>query len=97
MSYYTVTVKEIEVLGYIWMPRVLCSQVIKLNNYDIENIKDCGNGAITRDGVEDWLGCHAGDFSEIVDFHADIADVEIPWESEDNEIEFMTINYPEYA
>ena len=97
MSYYTVTVKEIEVLGRIWMPNVVAAMTKKLRDYDIENIKARGNGAITREAVEDWLDCNAGDFQEIIDFHADIADIDIPWKSEENEYLFFDCMYPEMA
>ena len=94
MSYYTVTVREVEILGYIWMPsNVLCTQVKKLTDYDVKNIMARGEGFITRDAVEDWLGCNAGDFSKIVDFHADIADIDIPWNEQDNEYSFGDIHY----
>lgn len=75
MSYRTITINCIEVLGYIWMPGdVLCGQRYDLSPYDLENI-----GELTRANAERWLMCHSGDFSRIVDFRADIGDFESPW------------------
>ena len=59
-----------------------------LSPHDVESITNgihavAGDGKITRESVQCWLDCHAGDFSEIIDFSAslEIGDetVEIPW------------------
>lgn len=93
MSYYTVTVKEIYVIGKIWMPAITCAQTIKVTDHDIENMKD--NGELTRDSIENWLGCHTGDFQSIIDFSVDIADFQSPWADPDSEFIFMDCIYPE--
>mgnify|MGYP001582538419 FL=1 len=46
----------------------------------------------TREELENWLGTHSGDFSEIMDFAA-LPD--IPFESEDNEMLFWDLMYGE--
>lgn len=47
---------------------------------------------ITREGVEQYLMTHAGDFQEIIDFSAEIADgtkdLVFPWKVEDSEYDF---------
>ena len=93
MSHYTVTVNEIDILGRLWLPMCKAGQTIKLDRYDIENIKQ-EDGNITRDSVQNWLDCNAGDFSSIIDFHVDIGDIDIPWNSEENEMEFLDLMFP---
>lgn len=79
----------INVLGKIWMPRVTAAQYISLRQYDIDNMQD-EDGNITRDSIEDWLCIHAGDFSSIIDFHADIetdkGNILIDWANEDSDM-----------
>jgi hypothetical protein len=78
---YTVERNWIDVLGRIWQPGIgPCGLRIDLRAGDMENI-----GEATRDNVERWLASHAGDFQEIIDFHAIVGEVEIDWASEDNE------------
>lgn len=81
----------INVLGKIWMPNTKAAQYITLRQSDIDNMTD-ENGDITRESVELWLGSHAGDFSSIIDFHADIetnkGNTVIEWENEENEYEY---------
>jgi hypothetical protein len=86
---YMVESNFVEVLGTIWMPACNAAMRIPLSSYDLETIED-----FTRENVEDWLGCHAGDFQKIIDFRASAGDVEIPWENEDNEMEFNDLMYP---
>lgn len=38
--------------------------------------------------IQSWLDTHAGDFSEIVDFRASLANHEIPWKEEESEYIF---------
>ncbi len=92
MSYYTVTVREINVIGTIWMPAVTAATTIKLSSYDVENI-----GELNRENVEDWLNCHSGDFQSIQDFRADIADFQSDWQSEDSECIFIDCMFGEAA
>ena len=58
---YTVRKSVVCVVGKIWMPSVTCGQEIVLRDYDIENMRD-DDGHITRESVEDWLGCNSCDF-----------------------------------
>ena len=82
---YMVERNFVTVLGYIWMPNnVLCSYRYPLSRHDVENI-----GEFTRDNVEQWLACHAGDFKHIVDFWASVGDKEIPFESEEHEMQYL--------
>ena len=71
------------ILGYIWMPRVICSLEKKLSDYDLDNI-----GEFTRENVEEWLTKNAGDFSEVIDFTARCGDEMIEWSSEENEMAY---------
>ena len=64
----------------------------KLDSYARRNMSD---GQIpTRDQVDDWLGCHAGDFRDIKDFAVSWDTHEIPWENEENDYQFSDIMYP---
>ena len=93
MSYKTTTIRHIEVVGTIWMSTTKkASMVYELTHYDAEIIKG-DSSEITRKGVRDWLGTHAGDFQSIIDFHADIADFDSPWEDEANELFFFESQY----
>jgi hypothetical protein len=79
----------VQVLGKIWMPMTTAAYEYKLSDYDLENIGD-----FTRENIDDWLGTHAGDFSSIKDFHAVCGEAEIPWTSEENEMEYQDCMYP---
>lgn len=89
---YTVRKSIIRVVGRIWMPAVIASNVITMSTYDINNARD-EDGKITRESIEDWLGSHAGDFQQIIDFEASIEDgdqtVEIPFATEDGEMAYV--------
>lgn len=92
------TVREnyVDVVGYGWYNQLI-AMTIKLRQYDIANMRGrVSDDAITRDDVEDWLGCNAGDFQSIMDFRAliDNEGIEIPWNTEDGEIEFSDLVYP---
>lgn len=92
MPSYTVQYAEVRVIGHIWQPGIgVCAQAIRLSDYDLGNI-----GEFTRENVEDWLGCHAGDFREITDFEADGADgsIAIAWADEESEFAYMDAMYP---
>src|SRR5690348_11532676 len=79
-----VRVAYVDVLGTIWMPAVMASMRIKLSDYDLENI-----GEFTRENVEQWLCTHAGDFQAVKDFRAECGELEIPWSTEENEMEYF--------
>lgn len=91
---YTVTKQRIEILGTLWMPGVNAGTVRDLSPYDMHNLGDPEN----RDDVERWICLNSGDFSNIVDFHADFdvdgKHVEHPWAAEEHELEFMDAVYP---
>lgn len=95
---YVIKVSYIEILGYIWMPRILCGQKLNITDYDIRNMKN-DEGKITREEVEDWLTKNAGDFSEIVDFSASIEDgeesINIEWLDEENYLQYTDCMYGE--
>jgi hypothetical protein len=96
MKYLTQT-SYVTVIGKIWMPSVVCSQRIELDRFAVDNIIGYSNRfntddrTITREGLELWLGCHAGDFADIIDFEASIEHpdtdetVDIAWENDDSE------------
>ncbi len=95
MSYYTVTIKEINVIGRTWAGYIGMYNY-SLRDYDIENIKARSkNGELTREAVSDWLDCNAGDFQSIKDFRADIGDFISEWENEENEYKYLDAMYPE--
>ena len=79
-----VRIAYVIVLGRIWMPMATASLRINLRDYDLENIGD-----FTRENVEEWLTANAGDFSQVLDFTAACGDIEIPWGSEESEIEYL--------
>lgn len=88
----------INVLGELWYPSTGAT-VYNLSDYDLENMKD-DNGNYTRESVELWLGSHSGDFQSVTDFSADLSlpdgkDIVIPFENEENEMEFNDIMYAE--
>ena len=89
MSYRTITINQIEVIGTIWMPASTCAMTYKLTAHDIENI-----GELTRENVQKWLDTHSGDFQSIADFHADIGDFDSPWEHEESELTFNDCMFP---
>ena len=93
MSYMTITICQIEVIGRIWEPCGTCAMSYNLNSHDVENIKALGNGELTREACQKWLATHAGDFQFIEDFHADIEDFDSPWEHEENEYTFLDCFY----
>jgi hypothetical protein len=98
---YTVRKSFIQVIGKIWMPAVTCAMQYDLTSYDVENIKATGDGKITRDAVEDWLGCHSGDFQSVADFSASIEDgndtLDFPWAVEESEFTYCDCMYPAEA
>lgn len=84
---YVVSVSFVNIVGRLWYEGQ-ATQHRKLDPYDIESVKNCGDGRVDRDAVETWLHHHTGDFSEIIDFEADLetdeGNVVIPWENEDS-------------
>ena len=90
MSTITITINRIDVIGYIWMPgNVPCAQSRDLTSHDIENI-----GELTRDNIQAWIDSHFGDFSNIIDFRADIGDFLSEWSEEESEYTFSDCMYP---
>ncbi len=70
-----VCISTVSVIGPIWWPSgAVCSLDMNLTSWDIEQIRDYGNGTIDREAVEQWLCLHSGDFQHVQDFHADISD-----------------------
>lgn len=89
----TYTYSFINVVGKIWMPAVTCSQQLKPDSHDVENMRD-DDGNITRESVERWLMLHTGDFQSIQDFYADIETPEginhvFDWASEIGEMNYL--------
>ena len=77
------------ILGRIWMPAVVCAQVLHPSAYDIENMRN-RRGKITRRSVEDWLSTHAGDFQSILDFSVSLdEELESDWaKGEESDFQF---------
>ena len=90
---YEVRTSIVQVIGNIWQPGIgLCTYQYTLSPYNVENCQD-DLGAITRESVQQWLDCNAGDFQKIVDFWASIehgdSTVEIPWATEEGELAYL--------
>lgn len=73
---------------------------LDLRPYDLENIKERGDGVITREAIDQWLCSNSGDFSVVEDFSASISyedvDIEIDWDNEEKEMAYGDIVYPCY-
>ena len=91
MSYMTITINRIDVIGYIWMPNnVICAMSRDLTAYDIENI-----GELTRDNIRLWIDKNFGDFSQVTDFRADIGDFLSEWEHEESDFTYDDCMFPQ--
>lgn len=88
MSYRTITIRRIDVIGTIWMPAITAAMSYNLTPYDVENI-----GELTRENVEHWLMLNSGDFQSIEDFRVDIEDFESDWAKEESECIFSDCMY----
>ena len=86
---FTIERNWIEVIGRIWMPATTCAQRIDLTPSDLESIGEATPGNVGR-----WLTSHTGDFQSIDDFHAVVGEVDIPWDSEENEITYNDCMFP---
>lgn len=64
----TLTV-SIEVLGRLWMP--MC-KVGQRNTINLGEGPWCVDIEPTADAVEDWLTANTGDFSEVIDWQAEL-------------------------
>jgi hypothetical protein len=72
MSATATSTGRIEVIGYIWWPNgVPCAYAYNLTAHDIENMRG-DDGKIARREVQAWIDTHAGDFSQVLDFSAEI-------------------------
>ena len=87
----------INILGRLWMPMCKAGQELTVTQYDLDCMRN-DDGTIDREAVSDWIDSHAGDFSSIIDFSASLEDgensIEIPWQSEENEIEWGDCMFP---
>src|SRR3990167_7627881 len=102
----------IEVVGTIWQPGMgVCAMTYNLRPYDVSNMRGQAfvPGIINRADVQDWLDTNAGDFQNVIDFHAVIDDGPLPscascghakrrklafdWADEDNESEFLAATF----
>ena len=88
MSYLTMEVNEINVIGKGWYNQTIC-YTYKLTDYDLESI-----GKVNRDNAEQWLCKNSGDFQSIDDFRVDIKNFESNFQNEENEYEFYDIMFP---
>lgn len=94
MARYTISHSYVTVLGKLWMPMCDASMCIRLSEYDIEDIRaEDDDGRITRDGIEQWLTSHSGDFSSVTDFCASIEDgeqtLDFPWADDESECAYL--------
>lgn len=92
---YVVRRSEVRLLGHLWGGGVAAT-TRAMSAYDVGNAKD-DDGKLTRESVGAWIYTHVGDFSEIVDFEADIEDglesVLLPWSNPDSEPTFYDAMY----
>lgn len=96
---YIVRKSYVDVIGEIWMPRVVCAQRKDLSSYDVANIKAYDEeGQVTRESVEQWLAVNSGDFSCVKDFSASVEDgdqtIDISWAEEESECTFVDCMFP---
>ncbi len=91
---YVVRKSIILIVGELWMGGKGTLEKT-LSAYDVENAKG-ENGKLTRESVQRWLDCNAGDFQHVIDFFASIEDgkdtVEIPWATEEAEELYCGLN-----
>jgi len=89
-------ISEVDVIGRGWYGQKCCT-TYPLREYDVENIRGHGDGKITREAVESWLTCNAGDFQAIDDFRVTIGDgvLDSDFQHEESEIDYNDIMYPE--
>lgn len=88
----------VQVIGEIWQPGVgTCAMRYPLSAYDVENVKGYAAAYETdlRGGLEQWLACHAGDFSNVLDFAGHIGEEYVEWGSEDSETTYYDAMYGE--
>ena len=88
MSYKTIVINRIQVVGHIWQPGTVRGEQYDLKPHQVQAIKALWEGKLTREAVELWLATNSGDFQHVQDFHADIEDFDSPWENEENEAIF---------
>lgn len=89
MSYLTIEINEVDVIGHGWLNQRMC-YTYKLTDYDVESI-----GKLNRDNVENWLMKNSGDFQMVDDFQVDIKDFQSDFNSVDNYYEWLSMMYPE--
>lgn len=81
---YEVRKSVVQITGIIWLPPVAAALEKELSNHDVDNIRQYGDGKITRESVAMWIDTHVGDFSDITDFWASIESgddtIDIPWD-----------------
>ena len=97
---YLVVKSEIRVIGRIWQPGIgLCAMSYNPRADDLRDVDivPATEGPITRDSVQSWIDTHSGDFSEIVDWSAEIEDgdetITFDWQDEDNEMAYFDAMY----
>lgn len=98
MSYITVAIRRVDVIGRIWQPLSgVCAMSFNLTMNDVQDIRGSGDGQLTRDGVRLWLSSNAGDFQSIQDFRADTEDFLSDWADPNSEYAFLDCMYPANA
>jgi len=90
MSRYTVIVRNVQVVGKLWMGGNAAMEYT-MSVEDLDGMRP----DVTREKVEQWLTTKTGDFQSVTDFHADLDDVDIPWGTEEGEMIFNDCMYPE--
>lgn len=77
---------RIDVIGHIWQPGAgVCAMTYRLGVEDVAGLRSCIQAScgadrdnLLRIDMQRWLDCNAGDFQDILDFHAIIDDGPLP-------------------
>jgi hypothetical protein len=96
---YTVRKSVVDVVGTIWMPMTAAATTYTLSSHDVENARD-EDGTVTRESVQRWIDCHAGDFSNVIDWCAslEVGDetVDFDFADEESELTFNDCIFPDF-
>ena len=87
-------VSEVRIIGYGWYGQKI-AMVDRLSSQELKQILDYCGGKYSREGVEQWLSLHSGDFQNIVDFAITIGDNEFDSDWTDEESEYSSF-FDEY-
>ena len=91
---YTVTKNIIQVIGYIWLPSTMAAMEYTLDDRDLERYSISKDNP-TREDIERWISTNTGDFSNIVDYRADIGTAKVlDWKDPESENTYNDCMFP---